>query len=220
MCIGRNQCSSSEQDCLNESYGSAKRNRISLQTHKTDWEELALSTRCGRCSARRTNAAISGTPKNSSAPENAKSTDSQNPSVPTNVARALDFGCGLGRLTRALLDHYTEAHGVDISATMIEALSELTPRCHFHLNNSQDLSLFSKQTFDLVYTNRVLQHMPCPAMIEKYISEFFRITVPGGFVVFQVPYKKSHRNFIQLEAVWFPSSEVSGRPVRNPILTA
>ncbi len=29
--------------------------------------------------------------------------------------KALDFGCGLGRLTRALLGHYRQAFGVDIS---------------------------------------------------------------------------------------------------------
>lgn len=176
-----------------------------LQTHKTDWEELASFDPMW--------AVLSENNKrgNKWNPEEFFSTGKReiddlmaelNP-LCRSRARALDFGCGLGRLTRALLDHYTEAHGVDISATMIERARQLTPRCHFHLNDSQDLSLFSKQTFDLVYTNRVLQHMPSPAMIEKYVREFFRITVPGGLVVFQVPYKKSHRNFFNLKRSGF-----------------
>jgi ubiquinone/menaquinone biosynthesis C-methylase UbiE len=116
-----------------------------------------------------------------------------------NRSKALDFGCGVGRLTRALLKHFGEAHGVDISAKMIEIARRSTPGCHFHLNNSQDLSLFADETFDFVYSNRVLQHMPSQVIIENYIREFFRITVPGGLVVFQVPYKKSHRNLFNLK---------------------
>src|SRR5437867_2168868 len=33
-------------------------------------------------------------------------------------ARALDFGCGVGRLTQALAGRFTETHGVDISPSM------------------------------------------------------------------------------------------------------
>src|SRR5689334_15743533 len=35
-------------------------------------------------------------------------------------ARALDFGCGTGRLTQALADHYARVAGVDVSPTMID----------------------------------------------------------------------------------------------------
>ena len=35
------------------------------------------------------------------------------------TAPALDFGCGVGRLTRALAGHFPECWGVDISPTMI-----------------------------------------------------------------------------------------------------
>src|SRR5687767_15053587 len=34
-------------------------------------------------------------------------------------ARALDFGCGLGRLTQALADYFETVEGIDISATMV-----------------------------------------------------------------------------------------------------
>src|SRR5580765_6299613 len=33
--------------------------------------------------------------------------------------RALDFGCGLGRLTQALADHFAHVDGVDVSPEMI-----------------------------------------------------------------------------------------------------
>ncbi|MBI1852515.1 MAG: class I SAM-dependent methyltransferase [Planctomycetes bacterium] len=45
-----------------------------------------------------------------------------------DVARrtALDFGCGLGRLTQALCRHFQSVHGVDIAPTMIEQARRLS----------------------------------------------------------------------------------------------
>jgi ubiquinone/menaquinone biosynthesis C-methylase UbiE len=117
----------------------------------------------------------------------------------TSRGKALDFGCGVGRLTRALLAYYREAHGVDVSANMIKKAKQLTPTCNFHLNESQNLSQFPDSTFDLVYSNRVLQHLPSSAMISSYLREFFRVAAPGGLVIFQVPYRKSYRNVFDLK---------------------
>ena len=39
--------------------------------------------------------------------------------LPKERARALDFGCGLGRMTRALAAHFDECIGVDISEGMV-----------------------------------------------------------------------------------------------------
>jgi SAM-dependent methyltransferase len=35
-----------------------------------------------------------------------------------------DFGCGVGRLSVPLLDHFESVHGYDISATMLEGATE------------------------------------------------------------------------------------------------
>src|SRR6478752_3723124 len=51
--------------------------------------------------------------------------------------RALDFGCGLGRLTQPLADRFDEAVGVDIAASMIEGArtaNKRGSRCQFVLN--------------------------------------------------------------------------------------
>src|SRR5688572_28982185 len=39
--------------------------------------------------------------------------------------RALDFGCGVGRLTRALGDYFNVVEGIDVSPTMIEKAQTL-----------------------------------------------------------------------------------------------
>lgn len=108
--------------------------------------------------------------------------------------RALDFGCGVGRLTKALGEHFKEAWGVDVSSGMIQRAIQFSPECHFRLNDVDNLSQFGDGEFDLVYTNIVLQHMPSREIITRYIEEFFRATRVGGRVLFQVPYRKSIRN--------------------------
>jgi SAM-dependent methyltransferase len=45
------------------------------------------------------------------------------------AGRALDFGCGLGRLTRALSRRFDEVVGVDASPTMIKARSSSMLTC-------------------------------------------------------------------------------------------
>ena len=109
--------------------------------------------------------------------------------VPLRQDRALDFGCGVGRLTQALCTHFGEVHGVDIAASMIEKARELNQfgdQCHYHHNTVDHLPLFQDNTFDLIYTNITLQHMK-PRYAFSYLREFYRILRPGGMMVFQIP---------------------------------
>ncbi len=103
--------------------------------------------------------------------------------------KALDFGCGVGRLSQALGAHFDHVTGVDIAAPMIELADQhnRTPdKVQFRLNTKSDLSLIPDQSFDLVYSVITLQHIP-PALIPGYIKEFCRICRPGGAVFFQLP---------------------------------
>jgi SAM-dependent methyltransferase len=103
--------------------------------------------------------------------------------------RALDFGCGPGRLTQAMAGHFERVDGVDIAPGMIEcarALNQAGHRCTYHLNATGDLRLFADATFDFVYSNITLQHME-PRFSRCYIAEFTRVTRAGGVIVFQVP---------------------------------
>lgn len=103
--------------------------------------------------------------------------------------RALDFGCGVGRLTQALAEHFAEVDGVDISPTMLalaDHYNRYGDRCRYHLNETADLACFDAGTFDFVYSSITLQHMP-PRFARAYLREFLRVLKPQGVLVFQLP---------------------------------
>lgn len=105
------------------------------------------------------------------------------------TAPALDFGCGVGRLTRALSAYFPECTGVDISPTMISMAQELNrdrPRCYFQLNEGARLKSLPDNYFGFIYTSLVLQHIAEPCSHE-YIAELVRVLKPDGVLIFQVP---------------------------------
>jgi SAM-dependent methyltransferase len=115
--------------------------------------------------------------------------DVQRLGLPLRHGRALDFGCGVGRLTQALCGHFEHCCGIDIAPSMIKLANKYnrhSPRCSYILNEADDLSIFADNHFDFIYTTIVLQHME-PRYSRKYIEEFLRILAPAGVLVFQIP---------------------------------
>jgi SAM-dependent methyltransferase len=109
--------------------------------------------------------------------------------LPRARRRALDFGCGVGRLTQALCRHFEESVGVDIAPSMIRLAKTYNHhgrRCHYRVNRAADLRRFGDNHFDLVYSNLVLQHMR-PDFARAYVREFLRVVAPDGIVVFGLP---------------------------------
>jgi SAM-dependent methyltransferase len=120
---------------------------------------------------------------------------------PARRGRALDLGCGVGRLTRALATHFRHCYGLDISAPMIAAARKLNAthsNCEFLLNDKPDLRMFQDGHFDLIYSVLVLQHLPTRAAIGAYVADCARILAPGGLLVCQIPSHIPVRRRLQL----------------------
>jgi SAM-dependent methyltransferase len=105
---------------------------------------------------------------------------------------ALDFGCGVGRLTQALAQRFEKVVGVDVSPRMVEtaaSLNRFPDRASYVWNDAPHLRTFNDRSFDFIYTNIVLQHI-MPDVTAGYLREFLRILKPAGVLVFQLPSHK------------------------------
>ncbi|MFI7586679.1 class I SAM-dependent methyltransferase [Spongisporangium articulatum] len=126
-----------------------------------------------------------------------------------NLGAALDFGCGVGRLSQALAAHVDRVTGVDISPPMLAKAREFAAdrgfadRIEFVLNEATDLAVVPDASIDVVYSSLVLQHMP-PELQRGYLREFTRVLAPGGVAIFQVASRPtaSLKGFVFRHAPW------------------
>lgn len=138
--------------------------------------------------------------------------------VPFARDACLDFGCGVGRLTVPLSDHFSRTVGVDIASSMIDRARQHNlsgDRCEFIVNREPDLGLFSAAMFDVVHSSLVLQHMS-PETALGYIREFFRVCKPGGLVVFQLPAELRPGGVVSTLDVLPASGQVAAIAILDP----
>lgn len=109
--------------------------------------------------------------------------------TPLIRGKALDFGCGVGRLTRALATYFNEVTGLDISPSMIDnarKFNTVGERLNYCVNDRADLAPIPSDSIDLLYSSITLQHIR-KEFIGDYIAEFIRVVTRNGLVVFQLP---------------------------------
>lgn len=97
----------------------------------------------------------------------------------------LDIGCGLGRLTRRLRELFGKTIGIDVSAEMITRARQLNCEIEFHETSGTDLKKFSNESFELVVSFIVCQHIPRGKLLFDYLTEIARILKPGGLALIQ-----------------------------------
>ncbi len=99
----------------------------------------------------------------------------------------LDLGCGIGRMTAPLAEHFDRTVGVDVSPVMIEqaqALHKEISNLEFIVNSGADLSALQDESFRVVCSYSVLPHLP-PDVVQAYFSELGRILETGGVIRYQ-----------------------------------
>lgn len=106
---------------------------------------------------------------------------------PRRRGLALDFGCGAGRLSRALARYFDNVVGVDVSASMISAARALNAdirNIQFRENASPRIENIADASVDFVFSHLTLQHIPT-ALAAGYVAEFLRVLAPQGAAIFQ-----------------------------------
>lgn len=98
-----------------------------------------------------------------------------------NYGRALDLGCGMGRLTQPLADRFDSVVGLDISSAMIDNAIRLNqrPNCEF-MNGT--LERLPSAEFDFVISVYVIQHIPT-SLQGPTLRGMLRVLKPDGVAV-------------------------------------
>src|SRR5687767_7937056 len=103
--------------------------------------------------------------------------------------RALEIGCGPGRLLRPMSRYFGEIHGVDVSDEMVRLAREklaYIPHAHVHHAPNSTLEAFADGSFDFVYSYAVFQHIPSREVVFGYLEEACRVLKPGGILRCQI----------------------------------
>jgi ubiquinone/menaquinone biosynthesis C-methylase UbiE len=102
--------------------------------------------------------------------------------VAVGSGRVLDFGCGVGNLSRALVETFPAARvvGVDSSEESLQAAHARAPSAQF-VQSFGHLP-FPTAEFDVVVAACVFHHIDQPERMH-WLREISRVLVPGGFVI-------------------------------------
>ena len=109
---------------------------------------------------------------------------------PASFTSCLEYGCGLGRVTRWLAERFEHVVGYDISQSHLQYAQEylneqgLHNVAVHHLQYVHDLHTLPQT--DVVYSIIVLQHNP-PPIIAIILNALLRSLKPGGVAFIQVP---------------------------------
>ena len=103
--------------------------------------------------------------------------------------RALDVGCGIGRMDEFVAPRLGHLVGLDVSGEMVSrARARLAhiPNVEFAEGDGLSLGGFPDASFDLVFSYICFQHAP-REVFAGYLPEIFWVLKPTGSFVFQVP---------------------------------
>lgn len=102
-------------------------------------------------------------------------------------SRALEIGCGAGRMSAFLRLKVKSLVAIDVSPQMIEMARRRLdddPRVELRVANGRDLSEFDERSFDFVFSYIVFQHVP-KRIVESYVDEVRRVLDDEGRALLQ-----------------------------------
>ena len=102
----------------------------------------------------------------------------------------IEIGCGSGRLTSALLDHFERILAIDISADQVDLAREVigsrVSRVDFSLVDKPRVDAPRASCSGMISTH-VFQHLSDYEGIATYLRESYAALLPGASICFQTP---------------------------------
>src|ERR1700720_1908241 len=135
------------------------------------------------------------------------------PAGERRARKALEIGCGPGRLMRPMSWNFGEIHGVDVSDEMIRLAAQKLkdkPNAFPRTTDGTDLSCYAGEFFDFVYSYAVFQHIPSAEVVFSYLAEAWRVLKHGGILRCQInSLPKKAKRYTTWEGVRISATEVA-----------
>src|SRR5215467_7351644 len=97
--------------------------------------------------------------------------------VPSGCRKALDVGCGAGRLALALADRCGEVVAIDADLQTLARARDMSATSNLRYVHGDVMShAFDEESFDLVASIAALHHLPLAAALERFKA----LLRPGG----------------------------------------
>lgn len=103
----------------------------------------------------------------------------------TQIASAVDIGCGRGEWLRLLYENGIKGTGVDLNARMVEEAKRSGQKAILS-DGTIFLSSLPNASICAVTGFHIVEHIPFYELMMLF-SECFRVVAPGGVVVFETP---------------------------------
>jgi SAM-dependent methyltransferase len=105
--------------------------------------------------------------------------------------RALDFGCGVGRMSFAMRTYAREVVGIDVAPRMLEVAREQAEARN--VTGVDFRSTLPSEPVEWVNSMIVLQHIP-PARGHAILEELVALLKPGGWLSIQLTFFRDERH--------------------------
>jgi len=128
-----------------------------------------------------------------------------NSGVVARRGRALDFGCGVGRLIIPLAKRFSEVIGVDVSEGMLAEASKNMAR--HQIDNASFYEEIPDREYDLVHSLFVFQHINSDRGTRMITSLWSKISI-GGVLALQLPIYFDGRTGIRRLRDTFPMLQI------------
>ncbi|MCF6297706.1 MAG: class I SAM-dependent methyltransferase [Flavobacteriaceae bacterium] len=118
----------------------------------------------------------------------------------SNINNVLDFGCGVGRLTKYISKNFTNVVAIDISKGMLQNAvnnNRTTRNALFIYYNSTEIPFIKDNKIDLIVSIITFQHIQ-PKIQVKYLHDFLRILSKNGLIYIQLVHglQKNFKGFL------------------------
>jgi len=135
---------------------------------------------------------------------------------PERRRRALDFGCGPGRMIPRMAKFFDQVDGVDIAPRLLADARAVVPAStQLWATNGDDLGEAPQEAYDLVYCTVSFHHIAVWDVRMQILRHMQAALLPGGVVTLQLGYRDAYPWVPVPHATYWTDAPVAGTPRRR-----